>query len=138
MKVFFIPFICLLFLYGCSGKESDLIGKWKFEKEVNNQEQTIAADSNALKDLTYEFHDKNRYSKQGISVVNEEKLITTTGEWNLTKEKKDSTETYHLLLREERLEGILEMKYNILTLEEDKLVWSDNRNNKYYFSKISK
>jgi hypothetical protein len=136
MKVFFLSIIFSVFLYGCSGKESDLKGKWQFEKEVNNLEQTIDANSNELKNLTYEFHDKNRYSKQGISVSNEEKLITTTGEWNLIKDKKDSTEIYQLLLREEKLEGILEMKYTIVTLEEKQLVWSDNRNNKYYFSKI--
>ncbi len=136
MKRFFLP-LTLVLLFACSGKESDLKGKWKFDKEVNNQGQVINSTGD-LKDLSYEFHDKNRYSKQGISAGGEEQLITSTGEWNLVKQGKDSTETYQLLLREEKLEGIMEMKYNIVTLNEDELVWEDNRNNKYYFSKINK
>lgn len=140
IRIIFISILFVALLPSCSTDESKLEGKWKLIQEVNNKGNLVDAKFSEAKNVTYEFHDHNRYSVQGIASGNEEEnLITKTGAWELSTLKDETSEekTLQLLLREERLEGILEMKYKIDTIAKEKMIWADARNNKFYFSKIT-
>jgi hypothetical protein len=141
MKKLPVLFLLSLFiLISCNRNESRLQDKWKFIKEVTSGEVTLD-DVNSdlgMKDVTYEFYDKNKYSKQGMTIENNlDKLVVSKGEWKLDKLKRDTTEVLQLILREEQINGVFEMQVEIVKLDDNELIWKDKRNNKFYFAKIS-